>query len=83
MGVALGIDVGGTFTDFLEIGGVDGARIVKVPSAPAAPAEAVMRGLTQLAGGGDTRLAADMAGVDLDRARNDDHHQRRHHAALC
>lgn len=64
MGIALGIDVGGTFTDFLEIGGAGGARVVKVPSIPAAPAEAVMRGLTQLAGG-ETRLAAYMADVEL------------------
>jgi N-methylhydantoinase A len=64
MGIVLGIDVGGTFTDFLEIGGADGARVLKVPSIPAAPAEGVMNGLTLLAGG-TASLAAYMAGVEM------------------
>ena len=64
MGIVLGIDVGGTFTDFLEIGGNDGARIVKVPSTPAAPADGVMSGLAQLAGG-VARLPAYLSGVEL------------------
>jgi N-methylhydantoinase A len=64
MGIVLGIDVGGTFTDFIEIGGMDGARVVKVPSIPAEPAEGVMSGLTQLAGG-TARLPAYMSGVEL------------------
>jgi N-methylhydantoinase A len=63
MPIRIGIDVGGTFTDFIEIGGDSAVRIVKVPSVPASPAQGVMAGLTQLAesrGG----LAAYMDGVD-------------------
>ena len=58
MGIVLGIDVGGTFTDFIEIGGTDGARVVKVPSVPAEPAEGVMTGFTLLAGGIAARFPA-------------------------
>ena len=64
MAIRIGIDVGGTFTDFIEIGGQSAVRIVKVPSVPASPAQGVLTGLTQLAeshGG----LAAYLAGVDL------------------
>lgn len=63
MGIVLGIDVGGTFTDFLEIGGVGGVRVAKVPSTPSAPAEGVLGGLTLLAGG-PQRLPAYLAGIE-------------------
>jgi N-methylhydantoinase A len=59
----IGIDVGGTFTDFIEVSGESSFRIVKVPSVPANPAQGVMAGLGQLAeshGG----LAQYLAGVD-------------------
>ncbi len=64
MGIALGIDVGGTFTDFIEIGGAEGARVVKVPSVPAEPGEAVLTGLTLLAGS-PARLPAYLSRVEL------------------
>ena len=64
MGIVLGIDVGGTFTDFIEIGGAGGARVVKVPSVPAEPGEAVLTGLTLLAGGA-VRLRTYLSEVDL------------------
>jgi N-methylhydantoinase A len=48
MGIRLGIDVGGTFTDFIEIGEGDALRILKVPSVPANPAEGVLAGMMQL-----------------------------------
>ena len=65
MGIVLGIDVGGTFTDFIEIGGTDGARVVKVPLVPASPGEGVHApGLTQLAGGA-AAWRAYLSGVEL------------------
>lgn len=51
MGAMLGIDVGGTFTDFFEIGKSGQLRILKVPSVPDQPADGVMAGLTELASG--------------------------------
>ena len=46
----VGIDTGGTFTDLVAV--VDGAlRVHKVPSTPADPSEAVLRGLGELLGG--------------------------------
>lgn len=50
MGVFLGIDVGGTFTDFIEVDAGGGARVVKVPSTPDRPAEGVLAGIRKLAG---------------------------------
>jgi len=49
MATRIGIDVGGTFTDFIEIGDDDALTIVKVPTVPSSPAEGVLAGLTQLA----------------------------------
>jgi N-methylhydantoinase A len=49
MAIRIGIDVGGTFTDFIEIGAGDAVRIVKVPSVPDRPAEGVLAGLAILA----------------------------------
>ena len=45
----LGIDVGGTFTDFLLVGEDGAGRIHKVPSSPEDPSDAVMTGLGELA----------------------------------
>jgi N-methylhydantoinase A len=64
MAIRIGVDVGGTFTDFLEIGADDALTVAKVPTVPSSPAEGVLAGLTQLAekrGG----LAAYLSGVDL------------------
>jgi N-methylhydantoinase A len=63
MAIRIGVDVGGTFTDFIEIGADDALTIVKVPTVPSSPAEGVLDGLKQLAerrGG----LEAYLAGVD-------------------
>jgi N-methylhydantoinase A len=63
MTIRIGIDVGGTFTDFIEIGADEATRIVKVPSVAARPAEGVLEGLRQLAvgRGGLARYLADVA----------------------
>ena len=47
----IGIDVGGTFTDFHAMDGDGSDRIHKVLSTPEDPTEAVMRGLAELADG--------------------------------
>jgi N-methylhydantoinase A len=49
MPIRIGIDVGGTFTDFMEIGADNAITIVKEPTVPASPDEGVLAGLTQLA----------------------------------
>ena len=47
--VRIGIDVGGTFTDFILMNEDDGAiRFFKVPSTPGDPSEAIESGLIQL-----------------------------------
>ena len=50
-GIRIGIDVGGTFTDFYLKGDGGADRIHKTLSTPDDPAEAVMRGLADLADG--------------------------------
>ena len=53
--VAVGVDTGGTFTDFV---GLQDGRLVtfKLPSTPRAPERAVLEGLGRLAVGGATRV---------------------------
>jgi len=55
---AIGIDIGGTFVDIVLAGGGE-ARLVKLPSTPGAPHNAVLDGLRRLAEGG----GLDPAGV--------------------
>jgi len=43
----VGVDTGGTFTDFVYWDGEDW-RVLKIPSTPSNPAEAVLKGLSQL-----------------------------------
>ncbi len=64
MGIMLGIDVGGTFTDFIEVDREGGVAIVKVPTVPSRPAEGVMAGLARLARRHGS-LAAYLDEVDL------------------
>jgi N-methylhydantoinase A len=47
-GVRVGVDTGGTFTDFV-FQAVDGLRVFKVPSTPADPSSAIMEGLRRIA----------------------------------
>lgn len=49
--IVIGVDTGGTFTDFVCVEG-GRVRIHKVPSTPADPAEAVLRGVRELLGRG-------------------------------
>jgi 5-oxoprolinase (ATP-hydrolysing) len=44
----LGVDVGGTFTDLISVDESGGVRVHKVPSTPADPALATMRGALEL-----------------------------------
>ena len=49
-GIRIGIDVGGTFTDFFASRKEDGAtRVYKRPSTPHNPGEAIVRGLQEMA----------------------------------
>ena len=49
-GIRIGIDVGGTFTDFFASRKEDGATLVyKRPSTPHNPGEAIVRGLQEMA----------------------------------
>ena len=59
MSWVIGVDVGGTFTDFHVYDDESGAlRIHKTPSTPDNPATAVLRGLNELAHVGDIDFAA-------------------------
>ena len=47
---SIGIDVGGTFTDFVVVEGASAPRYFKTASTPHAPSDAVMNGLRDIAG---------------------------------
>ena len=49
MGMRLGIDIGGTFTDFVLATERGGLEVWKTPSTPAAPEQAVFEGVRELA----------------------------------
>ena len=59
----IGIDVGGTFTDFLLSDGSGAGRIFKVLSTPDDPSDAVMAGITEMAAAEGKPPAAFLAGV--------------------
>ena len=58
MAYTIGIDVGGTFTDFYAMDGDGSDRIHKVLSTPEDPTEAVMRGLAELAKAEEVGISA-------------------------
>ena len=60
----IGIDVGGTFTDFLLMGGQGRTAVHKELSTPADPSEAVLRGLAALAEGEGLGLEGFLARVE-------------------
>ena len=58
MSWTIGVDVGGTFTDFHARDGVSGREVVfKRPSTPADPGEAILSGLAEMAEAHDVPLA--------------------------
>lgn len=64
MSYRVGIDVGGTFTDFLVLG--DDARLVhKTSSTPDDPSRGVVAGLSEIAGALGIDLKALVAGIDV------------------
>ncbi|MEK7700540.1 MAG: hydantoinase/oxoprolinase family protein, partial [candidate division NC10 bacterium] len=65
MSYRIGIDVGGTFTDFLLQPAAGPPRAVKVPSTPNDPTEGVLAGLAEMAEGEGTPLADFLKTVDL------------------
>ncbi|HJP23448.1 MAG: hydantoinase/oxoprolinase family protein [Alphaproteobacteria bacterium] len=65
MGFHIGVDVGGTFTDFLLHDEAAGATAFKVLSTPDDPARAVFAGLTEMAAAQDLPLDDFLAGVEL------------------
>ena len=65
MSYRVGIDVGGTFTDFLVLGG-DGTRLVhKTSSTPGDPSLGLVTGLEEIAVAPDASLAEFLAEVEL------------------
>ena len=78
MSYRIGIDVGGTFTDFLLVG--DGVRLVhKTSSTPDDPSRGVVTGLAELAARLDLTLEGLRCAARPDRARHDGHDERRAH----
>src|ERR1700733_15351453 len=65
MSYLLGVDVGGTFTDFLEIEDSGAVEIVKTASTPQRPADGVLSGLKKLASLPTTPLRRYLSRVKL------------------
>jgi N-methylhydantoinase A len=65
VGYRVGIDVGGTFTDFLLAPPAGGVRLAKEPTTLPDQSEGVMRGLARLAGEEGLSLDAFLARTDL------------------
>ncbi len=65
MGYRIGIDVGGTFTDYLLLLPDGRTRVHKVLSSPADPSQAVLQGLNDLAGGLGLATADFLRQVDI------------------
>jgi N-methylhydantoinase A len=64
MGLKIGIDVGGTFTDFVVTRPGSGPAIFKTLSTPADPSIAVVNGLAEIAASQQLPLAEFAAGID-------------------
>ncbi|MDE0334408.1 MAG: hydantoinase/oxoprolinase family protein, partial [Defluviicoccus sp.] len=62
-GIRIGVDVGGTFTDFYVMDGGGSDRIHKVLSTPDDPTDAVMRGLAEVADREGLDISAFLAGT--------------------
>ncbi len=65
MGYKIGIDVGGTFTDFITVGLVGEVSVTKVPSTPANQAQGVMEGLGKIARRENLSLESLLGKTDL------------------
>ncbi|MCO5106265.1 MAG: hydantoinase/oxoprolinase family protein [Burkholderiaceae bacterium] len=65
MGYRIGIDVGGTFTDYLLLDERGATRAHKVLSTPADPSQAVLQGLGELAAGVGLSLPDFLRRVDI------------------
>lgn len=65
MGIRLGIDIGGTFTDFIEIDDAGRVEVHKTPSTPEASEQAVYTGIGELAAVRGLPVDDYLAGVDL------------------
>jgi N-methylhydantoinase A len=61
----LGVDTGGTFTDFYLIADDGTILVYKRPSTPEDPSRAILEGLEELAGPGSSLAFGDNAGADL------------------
>ena len=48
MGLRIGVDIGGTFTDFIVVD-ESRVRVYKTPSTPSAPERAIFTGIEELA----------------------------------
>jgi len=65
MGYRIGIDVGGTFTDFIRVDAQGGIELSKVPTTLEDQSEGVMRGIEALARAEDLGVGDFLAATDL------------------
>ncbi|MFC1846063.1 hydantoinase/oxoprolinase family protein [Chloroflexota bacterium] len=65
MSYKIGIDVGGTFTDFLLTEKNGNTQIYKIPSTPSDPSIATIRGIKEMASSNNTSLSDFLSRVDL------------------
>ncbi|WP_259312342.1 hydantoinase/oxoprolinase family protein [Capillimicrobium parvum] len=61
----MGVDIGGTFTDFIIADETGALHVYKTPSTPKAPERAIVTGLEELAAEGGQTVQEYLAGVDL------------------
>src|SRR5262245_2237851 len=65
MGYAVGVDIGGTFTDFVLVDDDRSVQVLKEPTTPQAPADGVFGGLRRVAAERGVTLEELVAGIDV------------------
>jgi N-methylhydantoinase A len=65
MGLRIGVDIGGTFTDFIVADDDGAVQVYKTPSTPDAPEQAIFGGIAELAQQRDLSVEGFLSAIDL------------------